>query len=64
MQNETVIWGLAPNESKPYMEQILFHRNRVLSETEIKTVKNYAESKGYHAIRVAIVDLSQAPKFI
>lgn len=64
MNKETVIWGLAPNESQPYMEQVLFHKSRIMTEDEIKTVTEYAIGQGFHHIRVSIIDLSKPPRFI
>ena len=48
---ETLIYGLAPNETESYMETLL--HTKCKTEQDIKNVIEFAKSKGYHSFRIA-----------
>lgn len=60
---ETVIWGLAPGETRDYMEDVMYGGGRVLTKEEIEKVIAAATAAGYHSFRIGGIDMSKAPDF-
>jgi hypothetical protein len=47
---EFILYGLKPNETRDYMEDLLCVKN---SLHDIDIIKDYAKSKGFHSFRIA-----------
>ena len=57
---ETLIYGLAPNEHRDYMESLL--ASNCKCESDIEKVLTVAKSHGYHSFRIATYN-GEAPNF-
>lgn len=62
MDNQIVIWGLAPGETRDYMEEIL--STQCKTESDIEKIKAVATKKGYHSIRVTNFTQNDKPDFL
>ncbi len=63
MSVETVVYGLADGETERYMETLLFHAHKRLTQEQVDKVIDYAKNRGWHSFRVSHIDLSEAPSF-
>ena len=60
---ETVIWGLAPGETRDYMEEIMYGGGQKLTKEQIDKVIAAATAAGYHSFRIGGIDMTQKPDF-
>jgi hypothetical protein len=51
---ETVIWGLAPGETNPAYEGVIYGAGRLLSPGDVDAITAAAGAVGYHTFRVRI----------
>ena len=63
MNVETCIYGLSEFETEQYMETLLYHANKRLTEDQIKKVTDYGSANGWHSFRVAYIDLAEPSIF-
>jgi hypothetical protein len=57
---ETLIYGLAPNETRDYMESLL--STNCKNENDVQKVILAAKAAGYHSFRIASYN-GEAPNF-
>ena len=60
---ETLIYGLAPGETRDYMEELLYAGGLKLTPAEIDKVLKAASNDGYHSFRIAGFDPTMKPDF-
>ena len=60
---ETLIYGLAPGETRDYMEQLMYAGGQKLTQAQIDKVFKAASDAGYHSFRVAGFDPTMKPDF-
>jgi len=60
---ETVIWGLAPGETRNYMEEIMYGGGQKLNKEQIDKVIAAATAAGYHSFRIGGIDMTKKPDF-
>ncbi len=60
---ETLIYGLAPGETRDYMEQLLYDGGQKLTQAQIDKVFKAASDDGYHSFRVTGFDPTMKPDF-
>lgn len=60
---ETVIYGLAPGETRDYMEEIMYGGGQKLTKDQVDMVIAAATKAGYHSIRVSGIDMTKIPNF-
>lgn len=60
---ETLIYGLAPGESRDYMEELLYGGGLKLTDAQINQVLKAASDAGYHSFRIAGFDPTIRPDF-
>lgn len=61
MDNEIVVWGLPPEETRAWAEVILSVNCK--NQPDVDKVISVASADGYHSFRVQEVDLSTPPDF-
>jgi len=57
---ETLIYGLAPDETRDYMESLL--STNCKNENDVQKVISAAKAAGYHSFRIASYN-GEAPNF-
>jgi hypothetical protein len=57
---ETLIYGLAPNETRDYMESLL--STNCKNEDDIQKIISAASNAGYHSFRITTYN-GEAPNF-
>ena len=60
---ETLIYGLAPGETRNYMEELMYAGGKVLTQAQIDKVLKAAGDAGYHSFRVVGFDMNKKPNF-
>ena len=60
---ETLIYGLAPGETRDYMEELMYAGGQKLTQAQIDKVFKAAGDAGYHSFRVAGFDPTMKPDF-
>lgn len=60
---ETLIYGLAPGETRDYMEELMYAGGLKLTPAEIDKVLKAAGDAGYHSFRIAGFDPTMKPDF-
>ena len=60
---ETVIFGLPPNETRDYMEVLIYGGQGKLTQLQVNKVLKAASDAGYHSFRVTGLDMTKAPDF-
>jgi len=60
---ETVIWGLAPGETRDYMEEIMYGGGQKLTKEQVDKVIEAATKAGYHSFRIGGIDMTKKPDF-
>jgi len=60
---ETLIYGLAPGETRDYMEELMYAGGQKLTQAQIDKVFKAASDAGYHSFRVAGFDPTMKPDF-
>jgi len=60
---ETVIFGLPPNETRDYMEVLIYGGQGKLTQLQVDKVLKAASDAGYHSFRVTGLDMTKAPDF-
>ena len=60
---ETLIYGLAPGETRDYMEELMYAGGQKLTQGQIEKVFKAAGDAGYHSFRVAGFDPTMKPDF-
>jgi len=60
---ETLIYGLAPGETRDYMEDLMYAGGKVLTQAQIDKVLKAAGDAGYHSFRVVGFDMNKKPNF-
>lgn len=60
---ETLIYGLAPGETRDYMEELMYAGGQKLTQEQIDKVLKAAGDAGYHSFRVAGFDPTMKPDF-
>lgn len=60
---ETLIYGLAPGETRDYMEELLYGGGLKLTDAQINQVLKAATDAGYHSFRIAGFDPTIRPDF-
>ena len=60
---ETLIYGLAPGETRDYMEELMYAGGQKLTQAQIEKVFKAAGDAGYHSFRVAGFDPTVKPDF-
>ena len=63
MNIETCIYGLSANETERYMETLLYHAEKRLTEEQIKKVTDYGTANGWHSFRVSYIDMGAPTLF-
>jgi hypothetical protein len=58
---ELLLYGLAKDETRDYMEQLLL--SHVHSMDKVNEVIELAKKEGWHSFRVATFSMSNAPDF-
>lgn len=61
---ETVIWGLAPGETRDYMEEIMYGGGQKLTKEQVDKVIEAATKAGYHSFRIGGIDMTKKPNFV
>ena len=61
--NETLIYGLAPGETRDYMEDLLYDGGLKLTQAQIEQVLKAASAAGYHSFRITGFDPTVKPDF-
>jgi len=60
---ETLIYGLAPGETRDYMEELMYAGGQKLTQAQIDKVFKAASDAGYHSFRIAGFDPTMKPDF-
>ena len=60
---ETLIYGLAPGETRDYMEELMYAGGQKLTQAQIDKVFKAASDAGYHSFRVTGFDPTMKPDF-
>lgn len=60
MKTEFLLYGLAHDETRPYMEELLASG----PIAKLEAIKIIAAKDGYHSFRIAQIDLNTKPDFI
>jgi hypothetical protein len=60
---ETLIYGLAPGETRDYMEELLYGGGLKLTQAQIEQVLKAASAAGYHSFRITGFDPTIKPDF-
>ena len=58
---ELLLYGLAKNETRDYMEELLL--SHVHSMDKVNKVIELAKKEGWHSFRVATFNMQDAPNF-
>jgi phenylalanine-4-hydroxylase len=59
---ELLLYGLAKDETRDYMEQLLL--SHVYSMDKVNEVIQLAKKEGWHSFRVATFNMSNVPDFV
>jgi hypothetical protein len=61
---ETLIYGLAPGETRDYMEELLYGGGLKLTPEQVQKVLNAATAAGYHSFRITGFDPTVGATFV